>query len=179
VKQLMLDWWNGHTQVTARTHEDYEETIQRYIVPQLGALRIQELKPRHIAAWHQALMKDGVRGKPLSVASIRRPHMLLNQALTEACRQELLVRNVVGMVKLPRDTRGDEVPERFLTKEEAQDVLARIYGRPVFPIAATALGTGARLGEILALRWGSVDLEAGTMTIGCKHHSHEGWWCGC
>lgn len=45
----------------------------------------------------------------------------------------------------------------LLTPAQAQAVLRKLEGRSVYPILVTALATGMRRGELLALRWGDVD----------------------
>jgi integrase len=53
----------------------------------------------------------------------------------------------------------------ILTSEEIADGLKRLEGHSLYPIAALAIGTGARRGEIAALRWSDVDLNGGTVRI--------------
>ena len=44
-------------------------------------------------------------------------------------------------------------------------LLARLRGQPIYPIAALALATGMRRGELLALRWGDVDFDRGLVRV--------------
>jgi integrase len=44
-------------------------------------------------------------------------------------------------------------------------VLAKICDHPLYPIIVTALGTGLRRGEILALRWCDVDLDSASVRV--------------
>jgi len=44
-------------------------------------------------------------------------------------------------------------------------LLERLRGKPLYLIASLALGTGMRRNEMLGLRWGDVDLDAGRLTI--------------
>jgi integrase len=43
--------------------------------------------------------------------------------------------------------------------------LAKLQGHPFYTIAVTALGTGMRRGELLALRWGDVNLDSGVARV--------------
>jgi integrase len=44
-------------------------------------------------------------------------------------------------------------------------VLEKLRGRSLYPIAAVALGTGMRRGELLALRWQDVDLDGSILRV--------------
>ena len=55
---------------------------------------------------------------------------------------------------------------RALTGAEIARLLASIAGRRLKkPLVITAVGTGLRQGELLALRWPDIDLERGTVTV--------------
>lgn len=49
--------------------------------------------------------------------------------------------------------------------EQITDALAKLEGHPLLPIAALALATGLRRGELLGLQWGDVGLDAGTLRV--------------
>jgi integrase len=53
----------------------------------------------------------------------------------------------------------------ILTPEQVQTVLATLHGRSLYPIVATALGTGLRRSELLALRWQDVDLDGAMLRV--------------
>jgi hypothetical protein len=75
---------------------------------------------------------------------------------------ELVARNVASLVKPPKVT---ETEIESLKANEIEAVLMALKDHPLEPIAVLALSTGARRGEILALNWGKVDLDAGTIKI--------------
>src|SRR6185312_9633031 len=52
-----------------------------------------------------------------------------------------------------------------LTTEQIAAVLAKLAGHALYPIVALALATGMRRGELLALQWGDVDLDASTLRV--------------
>lgn len=53
----------------------------------------------------------------------------------------------------------------ILRADDIKAVLQKLRGHPLYIGAATALGTGMRRGELLALRWQDVDLERAQFRI--------------
>ena len=148
-----------------KTLERYRGLARNQVVPHLGAIALQELKPRHVKAWHRDLRSTG-----LSARSISHAHGVLRAAINNAASDEVVVRNVATLAKLPKLTRTKIV---ILTADEIAETLTRLDGHTLFPIVALALGTGARRGEMLALRWSDIDLDGATQSpqvraAGCR-----------
>jgi integrase len=100
--------------------------------------------------------------KGVSAGAIKDVHQVIHKALTVAVEWSLLSRNPAAIAKPPRvQAREIEV----VTIEQAQNILQCLRGRALYPIVALALATGMRRGELLALRWGSVDLDAGERAL--------------
>jgi integrase len=65
-------------------------------------------------------------------------------------------------------------PHRFLTAEEVRRLVAA-SNEPLRTIIVLATMTGLRIGEILALRWGRIDLLRGTLRVaGDCYNGHFG-----
>lgn len=80
---------------------------------------------------------------------------------------EVLSRNVASVIKPPK-VEAHEV--ECLAADQIGVVLAKLEGRVLQPIAALALATGLRRGEILALRWRDVDMDSAILRV---EHSLE------
>jgi len=87
---------------------------------------------------------------------------VLRAALQEALKLELLARNVCDPVSPPK-REGSEV--EILDADQIATVFTAIKGDRLYPIAALAIATGMRRGELLALQWRDVDLERGTLSV--------------
>jgi integrase len=74
----------------------------------------------------------------------------------------VLSKNPAQFTSPPRPSRPEM---RVLSEGEAQTLLAALEGTRAELAAYLALTTGARLGELLALRWSDIDLEAGVARI--------------
>jgi integrase len=157
VAEYLTDWLRVDTNISPKTRERYRQLAQHQIIPHLGTLPLQKLKPTHIEPWHRALLDSG-----LSTVTIGNAHRVLHRALQRATEDGVVARNVVS-VKKPPKVDGEEV--EILTEDQVSGLLKGLEGHPLHAIAVFALATGCRRGEICALTWGCVDLEAGTVTV--------------
>jgi integrase len=161
-----LDRWLDYvkTTVSPRTHERYGEIIRKNIVPRLGAIKLARLKPEQIAAAYSDALDRGRRdGKGgLSPRSVHHMHRILKQALARGVRWQLLPRNLADAVDPPRVERKELATYDLPTTVAAIEAL-----RGTRMLIPTVLGVlcGLRRGEIAALRWRNVDLDARTLAI--------------
>ena len=145
------------------TAHEYRRAVELFINPALGRNHISDLIRADIARFHhdlrdrpyQANRALGVLSKMMSLAE----EWGLRPDASNPCRH----------VKKYRELKR----ERYLTKEELRrlgGVLADTDTKPTeSPFAIAAIGllvfTGARLTEILTLRWENVDLEGGVLRL--------------
>lgn len=141
-----------------RTLQRYEELATFSIGKHLGSLPLAKLSPAHLSAWLSVLSEKGsVSGKPLSPKSVRHAFALLRAALRWAVRHDLAGRNAADAVDAPSVPRSEA---RALGEDEAAQFLAFADGTRWGPFFRLALGTGARRGELLALRWDDVSIPS-------------------
>jgi integrase len=136
-----LERWLAYikTQTATSTHERYSELVHNNIVPALGAVRLTRLQPEHISGAYSSLLSDGRRdgrNGGLAPQTIRHMHTVLKQALKQACVWRAISHNPADLVNAAR-------------------------GTPIFIPVLLGILCGLRRGEICALRWRSVDLDAG------------------
>jgi integrase len=162
-----LDRWladYAKAKVLPKTFERYQEMIDGHIRPALGSYLLPKLAPLHIQSFYSEALasgrKDGRGG--LSAQSVVHFHRLLHKALAQAVKWQLLARNPVDAVEPPRAERQEM---RALDEDETARLLGLLEGNRLYIPALLAVTTGLRRGEILGLRWGDVDLAAGTLTV--------------
>jgi integrase len=129
------------------------------VLPLRGSTEARAEPWADIEAWHTLLKghgrKDGKGG--ISNRTIGHAHRVLSKALREAARHDLVVKNVAAEETAPK-VEGEEMI--ILAAEQLAELPAKLAGHPLLPRAITAVYTGIRRGELLALRWGNVDLDA-------------------
>lgn len=166
-----------------KTYQGYESVVRVHLVPGLGRKKIRTLRAAEVRTWLARVASecqcckhgwDKERSEPkccaagdcckslLSRRMVQSIHAVLRNALQNAVREELIVRNVARLVQVPTpsyDTgKGLSVAQaRLLLRESAADRLHALY--------VLALVLGMRRGELLGLRWDAVNLDRETLTV--------------
>src|SRR5947207_11847914 len=104
---LFLARWLAHikTQVSPKTHERYSGIINQKVIPALGAVRLNKLKPVQISAAYSAALDGGRRdGKDggLSPRTVGHMHRVLKQAFSQAVKWKELNHNPSDAVDPPK-----------------------------------------------------------------------------
>lgn len=168
---VYLDEWldRRRAQLRPSTAHSYRQLVRAYLVPALGDLRLDELDRRLLETTYARLLDHGgMCGRSLSPTTVRYCHAVLRRALEDARLDGLLATNPADAARPPRhDPDEDEVDDdlRVWTGAQAATFLAHVDAHPWRGLWHLALGTGARRGELLGLRWTDVDLDAGQVRI--------------
>jgi integrase len=157
--ETFLGWWLDHAlgDVSDATKARYRRTVNDWITPHIGAIRLNKLSPAHVQMMMVRLEEAGLSPKSRSLA-----RDVLARALRWAEQTNVVGRNVARIVQGPRSTH--KISDA-LTATEAAAVLARARGDRLEALAVVALRLGLRQGEALGLRWEDVDLVAGELTV--------------
>lgn len=161
--RLLGEWLPRHD-VSESTKTTYSKCIRLHIKPALGGVRLNELDTFKIQVFLDTL----------TPGTAKTARAILGAAIGLAVRWGVMSVNPVRDTSLPR-ARKNEV--RTLTDEEMDAYRARLVewcggnkrgpgrGEGLVEIMDVVRGSGMRIGEVLALRWQDVDLEAGTATV--------------
>jgi integrase len=168
---VLLDRWLAHCQMQGRsptTMRKYQQITESVVRPELGRIRVAKLTNAHLDTLYAKLTAKG--NKP---STVRRVHALIGAALSEAERWGMVDRNVARRAAPPpvRPTRvaaptPEEVRAIVTAAEKIEPGLATM-------LLLAAL-TGARRGELCALRWPDVDWRHSTLTIARSVYEAEG-----
>lgn len=163
----LVERWYEHAAPdwSPKTAAETRRMVDRVVLPRLGRVRLQKLRTADLDHLYRELrVSGGHAGGPLAPATVRRVHVIVRRALQQAVRWGWLSMNPAVHASPPRVPRHEITPPspeavaRLLELAEAEDpdlaVLLRV-----------AAATGARRGELCALRWSDVDLDAGSLLI--------------
>lgn len=170
IAEFLEKWIRDYSwaNLAPRTAEGYEHIIRRHIIPSLGKMVLTQLKPEHIQRYYSNKLTSGRHdGEGLSPRTVRHHHMCLHTALQSAMKWGLLARNPVDAVDPPRCQRAEI---QILNEDEINTLLEAAKSTLYYPLFYTALFTGMRRSELLALRWCDVDLLLCTVSVSRTLH---------
>ena len=151
-------WLAGRGDLEASTRGSYRIHIEKHLKPHIGDVQLDRLDSRHIKA-----MFDAINARITGLNTQRQILKTLRAALYAAMDQEhLIVRNPAARFKLAR---APETKRVWWSAEEVRRFLEATSGDRLAALWRTALMGGLRLGELLALRWADVDLDAKTLHV--------------
>jgi len=174
-RQTVAEWLTGWleaqaSQLKPSTLDSYRWLVQSYVIPTLGGIELQALTPPALTRFYTRLHSEGGHnGKPLSLRTVRYVHSVVRKALGDAVKARALVVNPALAADVPK--RPHEETEEALSDVQAWtagevrtflDVVPEGVWRALW---ATALNTGLRRGELLALSWADVDLDEPRMHV--------------
>jgi len=141
------------------TIREYWRLANVVVKPELGGVMLSKLTAAHLDALYASLTASG--NKPTTV---RRVHALIGAALHQAERWDLVEKNVSKRASPP------PVHQSPVTAPSPEEVLAIIHqAEKADPSLARMLViaalTGARRGELCAIRWTDLDWTTSTLTI--------------
>ncbi len=155
---IYLDGLDADEHLSRKTRFDYRVNADAYIRPWLGNKRVRGLTPETILAWQRQLRAGGgaKRGQALTANTVRLARAPLAGALKLAVAQGVVRSSPMASVSAP--ARSRRIPHHW-TPEQALDFLRSQEGDRLVPLWAFLLGSGLRIGELVWLRWPSIDLK--------------------
>lgn len=174
IAQWLTHWLDNIVvpSVRPKTAARYRTDAKEYLIPGLGAHRINKLRPEHIEKF---CVKIRQRKPPLSSSSIHHIHATLRTSLNEAVRRERIAKNPALIAKAPQLVEPEIVP---LNIDEARKILDVVGSRRNGVRFALALAVGLRQGEAIGLKWSDWDRAANTPTIR-RALQRQTWQHGC
>jgi integrase len=157
-RQLLGGWLTQYVdgleaqKVSDGTLVRYRGVLRNYLIPQFGKMRLSQLQPQHVKVYQDDLSRRG-----FSASSITIHRTVLGGAIKQAVAFGMLSRNVVALVKPPRENK--DTTGRMLTPVEARALLDSIRGDRLEAFYLVLLTAGLRRGEALGLRWADLDLD--------------------
>jgi integrase len=159
VAEYLDKWLEGaaRPRVSERTADGYEALLKRYVREPLGHIRLEKLQPLDLQKVYGEML-----ARKLSAIVVRHTHAVLHNALKQAVKWNMLLRNPASLVELPKVQRKER---RVLFPEEATSFLQAANEMPYGLLFEFALISGMRPEEYLALQWTDIDVERNTATV--------------
>jgi integrase len=163
VRQVARSWLERKApDCAASTLHTYRRCVDQ-ICDRLGDTLVVDLTVATIDDFERNLLERGsASGEALSAKSVSGVHAVLHQILADAVRRGVVESNVAASASPPRH----EAPVVTVwTSDEVRTFQATARGHRLFSAFALLLATGLTRGELVGLRWGDIDLDAGTITV--------------
>jgi integrase len=165
VSKYLDGWIAGHAvELKPSTAASYRSKIELYLVPAIGHERLQALSPGRLSAVFRDMHERGGKGgRPVSPRTVEFARAILRRAMNDAVVDRLIEVNPVVGSKAPKK---DGKPKHVTwTGVQAQVFLGATADTRLAPLWQLALATGMRRGELMALAWQHLDLDAGIVSV--------------
>ena len=164
VAEWMAVWAQDYlVGIKASTAYLYKRTIELYIEPHLGHIRLDTLNAHTVQHFYNELAKPSKPdAAPLSAKSIKNIHGVLHKALQQAVLLNYIRYNPTTACVLPKIVKKEIHP---LTDQQTAQLLNLLKGSKYEIPLTVDLFTGLREGELLGLMWDCVDFEKGTILV--------------
>ena len=149
--------------IKIQSSDDYFMHLNSYILPRIGHLALKDCTSFQMQKFLNELQISGSRkGLGLSASTIEKVAIILRLGFKEAYIHGEIQKNPMENVKIPKgqEKRVEHIPDEDLTK--LRDFWIQTSQTAFFELA---LNTGARMGEILCLRWSDFDTKTNTISI--------------
>ncbi|MFZ3171924.1 MAG: site-specific integrase [Carboxydocellales bacterium] len=169
--QFIQAWLSdyGKIKLSPKTYERYSGIAKLRVIPWLGNIPLDKLKPIHLQGFYKRLIEEGRKdGRPgeLSPATIHYHHRVIHRILETAVKQEMVTRNVADLIELPTVAEKSKEDVAILNEEQIRQLEKYLApNSPYYSMIYLSVRTGLRRGELLALKWSDVDLAKATLQV--------------
>lgn len=164
VKDHFEEWFSIKSyEIKPTTVAQYRQILDYYILPRLGSITLKDLSADKIEKFYIDLIQGGKKnGSPLSEATVRLVSMVLSQGLEKAVKGRKIAFNPANHIKKPK---GKTKVITTYTVPEVKSLLQTLEDHRLYAFFHLSASTGARRGELCALRWSDFDSEKGEIAI--------------
>ncbi|MQA86681.1 MAG: tyrosine-type recombinase/integrase [Streptosporangiales bacterium] len=165
-----LDEWAAGLRLADSTVASYRKNIRLHLKPYLGGVPLASLTTAKINELYRTLEGGGRRdhktGGALSARTVRYIHTILRAALQAAVESDRLTKNPADRADPPTAKQAKAPEMHPWSDDQLRAFLDWSKDNSALHTAWYVLAmTGMRRGELLALRWRDVDLDAGTISV--------------
>lgn len=162
VKDFLEEYMRDYvrTQTTASTVRDYQGIIDRYLIPEFGNIKLQNLQQSRIQQVYNGwTVKSSASDKPLSINTIKHINRVFKAALNVACDFEYIKRNPTRKVRIKKDMSDRKKALEVYTTQEILDLKNAVRGTDMELPVTLLFDCLMRRGELLGLCFKDVELN--------------------
>lgn len=160
-------WWEEQEQILAPNSQKCYKPAYKRVLTYFGEKRIKEVRPCDIADF----LQDFVNSTGAADKTARNQLIVVNQIFKYAVRKGVVDANPARDITVPRGLtkkkRGSASADDIKKVKESAEL-------PFGLFAYWILYTGMRRGELLALDWSDVDMDAGQISVSKSMYYADG-----
>jgi integrase len=157
LEQYLNDWHKVYTkELQETTRQLYKMYIDKHIVPEIGNLLIKKIKPIQIQEFYNKKLES------LSGKTVGKIHSFLNNALSDAKKNQLIKLNPCESVNKPK---SQKYAPTIYNEEQFNKLLGVVKGTFDEVCILLAGVCGLRRGEIFGLRLRDIDFKESKISI--------------
>jgi len=148
--------WLPSKQVETTTLAAYRSYLDKHFIPVFGRRPMGKILPSQVQRWVTTATENG-----LSAASVGKYHTMLSSVFERALVDRVVTFNPCAHTELPKRVKKKS---RTLTPTEYDAILAALPAQHRLMVE-TAINTGLRWGELIALKPRHLDLNKRRLTV--------------
>jgi integrase len=142
-ERYVLDEWFPNHELELTTRQNYTYLIDKYLLPELGGMKMVEILPVDIRAWVKDMKK--IANPP----TIKQCRTILDSIFTVAFNDQITVLHPVKGIKTPKVAKK---PKKIITVEQFEAIYRQLPDDTMRLLVETDIETGLRWGELTELR---------------------------
>ena len=140
--------------IAKSTYDRTRGVLDNCLLPAFGKERLRDLSSLKLQSYFSTL-ETSTGGKPLTFESRDKIRDVFSSALGYAHEHEMLQKNPLEIVKVPRPKRGRKRSKPYLTTAQFEKLITLIP-EPYATMVFVAIFTGLRVSELIGLKWNDV-----------------------
>ena len=141
----------GKKNIAWNTHKTYSSILQTHVLPNTSpSLRLGEIQREDVLSILLLCLKNGAGHRTVEAA-----RNILHRAFEDAISDKLLLKNPVYNIS----TTYQAVERKAFSEQESCTLINAGSGTCIENLIPTAISTGARMGELLAIKWEDINWD--------------------
>ena len=158
---VAAQWLKLRRGLKASTLTSYEVALRLHVLPRFGSCLVQDIKSKDIQQWVAEMVPERVSARYTQLVIVNVLRLVLEQAVMD----ETIQRNPARFrLQYPVDPNAQSSKAKALTVDEVRKLLQHTP-TDYWTMFSVAIWTGLRIGELLAMQWKYLDLDAATYRV--------------